>query len=103
MIKDQNWALVEKDSIRRMEKVCIANERPYFTDGSLPYDQANYSIREVEDQGEMKWVLNIEDALQHMDENNLESQINEEFEVELGGATVRQWLQMATIKRSEII
>lgn len=103
-LANKDVASIILSSIQRMEKVCMANGTPYFTDGSIPFDQADYSSNADEREGqEGYFLLHIEDALGFMDRHNLESALEVEFETELSGASIRQWLESVKVKRNETI
>ena len=99
MGKDLDIVSVQMTFIKRIEKVCIANEVPYFTTGDLPYDEAKYSMRS-DKRNVNKKLIHFQDLSDWIINNDLESVMDDEFNLDVTPMTFLTWLDNNKEKRS---
>lgn len=87
--------------IKRMEKIFIANDVPYWTDGNLAAAVAKYRMRK--EKGTTKKLVHLADLWGHIKEHNLKSAIKTELSDVLQTVDLQVWLQNNKKRRSTVI
>jgi len=99
MARNIDIVSVQMTFLKRIEKVCISNNVPYLTNGELPYNEAEYSIRS-DKRNVNKKLIHFEDLTDFVINNSLESAMDSEFNLDLTPMTFLEWLGDNKEKRS---
>lgn len=86
-----------KTQIKRVEKVFILNNRPYFSGGDATWDKVDYSYIQPSKNAD-KFIINAGRLIGHIKNNKLGKAIKTEF----AGVDLLDWMQKHKIKRSLI-
>lgn len=98
MAKDIDVVSETLPIIKRIEKVCQENNCPYFTDGSVSYNDMIHSARKGKGQG--RSLINWEDLKGHIEQYDILNEMTSEFNLESSPQTFFEWMEKKTVKRS---